>query len=446
MVVQTSKVLRLGNRLVQVKELDTRSREGGENGVYERLISEEEEDCMQKRWQGFGNSTLNMASKPDGRPLAICHMASTKTSGPFLACHLDSTFRDLTALLLLHGSRRKEIKSLAEGEQTTDMCENGRLTFWARNQRSASSNPRSLLRSGYIITSVLMILDWSGYAFTVLSDQSKRLILMYNAGLYDPLEEEDKSEFCDFMQEMISMMNNVKDEVGWFRVVSIQLCSMGSSQVGLSRVALGRVGSVQFDAVQFGWVWLRSGGMGWVQVGSSRVLVGLNGFRLGFYHVKLVSCDKVWLCSVRYGWVDLGLIRFSWVRFACAQFGSMWFSWFGLGGFKTGRFGSVGFGPCAVQFGLVQFGLVARICGLPNYFGVLLPAPPQVGPVPVRKMEGATPIILVGNWKWRFHCQTSRPRLFNFSRKHNSGFSQPRFSLPPLLALTPQPFPPPSTR
>ncbi|KAG5084291.1 hypothetical protein AAZX31_19G215700 [Glycine max] len=43
----------------------------------------------------------------------------------------------------------------------------------------------------------------------VLSDQSKRS--MYDAGLYDPLEEEDQ-DFCDFMQEMISMMNNVKDE------------------------------------------------------------------------------------------------------------------------------------------------------------------------------------------------------------------------------------------
>ncbi|KAF7805069.1 dnaJ-like protein subfamily B member 6 [Senna tora] len=46
-------------------------------------------------------------------------------------------------------------------------------------------------------------------AYSVLSDQSKRS--MYDAGLYDPLEEEDQ-EFCDFMQEMISMMNNVKDE------------------------------------------------------------------------------------------------------------------------------------------------------------------------------------------------------------------------------------------
>ncbi|KAI4349914.1 hypothetical protein L6164_010456 [Bauhinia variegata] len=45
-------------------------------------------------------------------------------------------------------------------------------------------------------------------AYSVLSDQSKRS--MYDAGLYDPLDESE--EFCDFMQEMISMMNNVKDE------------------------------------------------------------------------------------------------------------------------------------------------------------------------------------------------------------------------------------------
>ncbi|XVF57564.1 hypothetical protein PTKIN_Ptkin06aG0215800 [Pterospermum kingtungense] len=46
-------------------------------------------------------------------------------------------------------------------------------------------------------------------AYSVLSDESKRS--MYDAGLYDPLEEDDQ-DFCDFMKEMISMMNNVKDE------------------------------------------------------------------------------------------------------------------------------------------------------------------------------------------------------------------------------------------
>uniref|UniRef100_A0A2N9IX52 J domain-containing protein n=1 Tax=Fagus sylvatica TaxID=28930 RepID=A0A2N9IX52_FAGSY len=46
-------------------------------------------------------------------------------------------------------------------------------------------------------------------AYSVLSDEGKRS--MYDAGLYDCLEDEDE-DFCDFMQEMLSMMNNVKDE------------------------------------------------------------------------------------------------------------------------------------------------------------------------------------------------------------------------------------------
>ncbi|MBA0554870.1 hypothetical protein Golob_013945 [Gossypium lobatum] len=46
-------------------------------------------------------------------------------------------------------------------------------------------------------------------AYSVLSNGSKRS--MYDASLYDPLEDDDQ-DFCDFMQEMISMMNNVNDE------------------------------------------------------------------------------------------------------------------------------------------------------------------------------------------------------------------------------------------
>ncbi|KAK3198353.1 hypothetical protein Dsin_021768 [Dipteronia sinensis] len=46
-------------------------------------------------------------------------------------------------------------------------------------------------------------------AYSVLSDETKRS--MYDAGLYDPLEEEDE-DFYGFMQEMLTMMNNVKDE------------------------------------------------------------------------------------------------------------------------------------------------------------------------------------------------------------------------------------------
>ncbi|XP_059598737.1 uncharacterized protein LOC100247806 isoform X1 [Vitis vinifera] len=47
-------------------------------------------------------------------------------------------------------------------------------------------------------------------AYSVLSDASKKS--MYDAGFYDPMEEDQ--DFCDFMQEMLSMMNNVGDEVG----------------------------------------------------------------------------------------------------------------------------------------------------------------------------------------------------------------------------------------
>ncbi|XP_010268069.1 PREDICTED: dnaJ homolog subfamily B member 3-like isoform X1 [Nelumbo nucifera] len=46
-------------------------------------------------------------------------------------------------------------------------------------------------------------------AYSVLSDKGKRS--MYDAGLYDPLEEEDQG-FCDFMQEMLSMMEDVRAE------------------------------------------------------------------------------------------------------------------------------------------------------------------------------------------------------------------------------------------
>ncbi|KAL0718608.1 hypothetical protein Bca4012_067931 [Brassica carinata] len=68
-------------------------------------------------------------------------------------------------------------------------------------------------------------------AYSVLNDENKRS--MYDAGLYDPHEDDDDNmpfpphvyflteilppkccdqDFCDFMQEMISMMNNVKGE------------------------------------------------------------------------------------------------------------------------------------------------------------------------------------------------------------------------------------------
>ncbi|KAJ8447659.1 hypothetical protein Cgig2_031713 [Carnegiea gigantea] len=47
-------------------------------------------------------------------------------------------------------------------------------------------------------------------AYSVLSDARKRAV--YDAGMYDPTEEEDEG-FCDFMQEMLSLMRQVREEV-----------------------------------------------------------------------------------------------------------------------------------------------------------------------------------------------------------------------------------------
>lgn len=46
-------------------------------------------------------------------------------------------------------------------------------------------------------------------AYSVLSDEGKRS--MYDAGFYDPTDEDDQG-FCDFMQEMLSMMDNVRGQ------------------------------------------------------------------------------------------------------------------------------------------------------------------------------------------------------------------------------------------
>uniref|UniRef100_A0A453I9D1 J domain-containing protein n=2 Tax=Aegilops tauschii TaxID=37682 RepID=A0A453I9D1_AEGTS len=47
-------------------------------------------------------------------------------------------------------------------------------------------------------------------AYSVLSDKGKRA--MYDAGLFDPLDD-DYQDFSDFMQEMLVMMDSVKNEV-----------------------------------------------------------------------------------------------------------------------------------------------------------------------------------------------------------------------------------------
>ncbi|CDP00760.1 unnamed protein product [Coffea canephora] len=49
-------------------------------------------------------------------------------------------------------------------------------------------------------------------AYSVLSDQKRRI--MYDTGLYDPAEEEEDeaSGFADFLQEMASLVDNVRKE------------------------------------------------------------------------------------------------------------------------------------------------------------------------------------------------------------------------------------------
>ncbi|KAK9051058.1 hypothetical protein SSX86_027684 [Deinandra increscens subsp. villosa] len=56
-------------------------------------------------------------------------------------------------------------------------------------------------------------------AYSVLSDQRKRS--MYDVGLYDPQDEEDE-DFADFMQEMSSLMKNVKKEERTYSFGEIQ--------------------------------------------------------------------------------------------------------------------------------------------------------------------------------------------------------------------------------
>ncbi|KAL8142044.1 hypothetical protein V2J09_015076 [Rumex salicifolius] len=46
-------------------------------------------------------------------------------------------------------------------------------------------------------------------AYSVLSDPAKRTV--YDAGLYDPTDEYDEG-FCGFMQEMLDLMAQVKEE------------------------------------------------------------------------------------------------------------------------------------------------------------------------------------------------------------------------------------------
>ncbi|XP_020976797.1 LOW QUALITY PROTEIN: uncharacterized protein LOC107639293 [Arachis ipaensis] len=56
-------------------------------------------------------------------------------------------------------------------------------------------------------------------AYSVLSDQKKRT--MYDAGLYDPEEEEDEG-FSEFVEEMVSLMAQVRQEEKEFGLEDLQ--------------------------------------------------------------------------------------------------------------------------------------------------------------------------------------------------------------------------------
>lgn len=72
-------------------------------------------------------------------------------------------------------------------------------------------------------------------AYSVLSDARKRA--MYDAGMYDPTEEEDEA-FFDFMQEMLSLMTQVREEE--------KCCSMEELQSMFVELAQGFDSSSQW--------------------------------------------------------------------------------------------------------------------------------------------------------------------------------------------------------
>ncbi|KAF7827687.1 Terminal organelle assembly protein [Senna tora] len=57
-------------------------------------------------------------------------------------------------------------------------------------------------------------------AYSVLSDPQKKM--MYDAGLYDPLEEEEDEGFSDFVEEMVSLMAQVRREEKVYSMEELQ--------------------------------------------------------------------------------------------------------------------------------------------------------------------------------------------------------------------------------
>ncbi|KAK1293303.1 Chaperone protein dnaJ 72 [Acorus calamus] len=69
-------------------------------------------------------------------------------------------------------------------------------------------------------------------AYSVLSDKGKRA--MYDAGLFDPFEDEDEG-FSDFMQEMLSMMDGVRSEEDSFEDLQRMFVEMVGEEADVSR-------------------------------------------------------------------------------------------------------------------------------------------------------------------------------------------------------------------
>ncbi|KAK3009309.1 hypothetical protein RJ639_013745 [Escallonia herrerae] len=65
-------------------------------------------------------------------------------------------------------------------------------------------------------------------AYSVLSDHRKRT--MYDAGLYDP-DEEENEDFADFLQEMMSLMEDARREAKQYSMEELQtmFCDMARS-------------------------------------------------------------------------------------------------------------------------------------------------------------------------------------------------------------------------
>ncbi|XP_043718605.1 dnaJ homolog subfamily B member 3 [Telopea speciosissima] len=76
-------------------------------------------------------------------------------------------------------------------------------------------------------------------AYSVLSDKGKRS--MYDAGLYDPFEEEDEG-FSEFMQEMLSMMDNVRAEEDSFEDLQKMFAEMAGGDGMKNHVETDRTG------------------------------------------------------------------------------------------------------------------------------------------------------------------------------------------------------------